>query len=123
MVEIRDELSDGVGDGVDERCVEAWGVGWGCGVRCAGCVVQAEDGIRDLVRSRGLGDGYKRQEVGVRDGSVAVIDALYLQQVECLDDVRRGAFLSRMGDRPQPGSPGRRVDGDEARWGLPLIHI
>ena len=25
------------------------------------CVVQAEDGIRDLVRSRGLGDVYKRQ--------------------------------------------------------------
>ena len=24
---------------------------------------QAEDGIRDLVRSRGLGDVYKRQEV------------------------------------------------------------
>mgnify|MGYP007112061554 CR=1 FL=1 len=24
-------------------------------------VVQAEDGIRDLVRSRGLGDVYKRQ--------------------------------------------------------------
>ena len=25
------------------------------------CVFQAEDGIRDLVRSRGLGDVYKRQ--------------------------------------------------------------
>ena len=25
-------------------------------------VFQAEDGIRDLVRSRGLGDVYKRQE-------------------------------------------------------------
>ena len=38
---------------------------WG-GVRCS-CVelrcffFQAEDGIRDLVRSRGLGDVYKRQ--------------------------------------------------------------
>ena len=33
------------------------------------CVVffffQAEDGIRDLVRSRGLGDVYKRQGVGL----------------------------------------------------------
>ena len=29
---------------------------------------QAEDGIRDLVRSRGLGDVYKRQEVGVGVG-------------------------------------------------------
>ena len=30
-----------------------------CGV-C--CFFQAEDGIRDLVRSRGLGDVYKRQD-------------------------------------------------------------
>ena len=30
------------------------------------CFFQAEDGIRDLVRSRGLGDVYKRQE---RSGS------------------------------------------------------
>ena len=28
--------------------------------------VQAEDGIRDLVRSRGLGDVYKRQGMGHR---------------------------------------------------------
>ena len=28
------------------------------------CFYQAEDGIRDLVRSRGLGDVYKRQEQG-----------------------------------------------------------
>ena len=27
------------------------------------CVLQAEDGIRDLVRSRGLGDVYKRQSL------------------------------------------------------------
>ena len=26
------------------------------------CLFQAEDGIRDLVRSRGLGDVYKRQQ-------------------------------------------------------------
>ena len=30
---------------------------------CVCCCVQAEDGIRDLVRSRGLGDVYKRQIV------------------------------------------------------------
>ena len=29
-------------------------------------VVQAEDGIRDLVRSRGLGDVYKRQAIAAR---------------------------------------------------------
>ena len=28
----------------------------------SGCFFQAEDGIRDLVRSRGLGDVYKRQQ-------------------------------------------------------------
>ena len=28
------------------------------------CFFQAEDGIRDLVRSRGLGDVYKRQPQG-----------------------------------------------------------
>ena len=27
--------------------------------------LQAEDGIRDLVRSRGLGDVYKRQPIGL----------------------------------------------------------
>ena len=33
---------------------------------------QAEDGIRDLVRSRGLGDVYKRQgEEGARRGPAA----------------------------------------------------
>ena len=39
---------------------------------------QAEDGIRDLVRSRGLGDVYKRQVVGfgrdAADGDVRVVD-------------------------------------------------
>ena len=37
------------------------------------CFFQAEDGIRDLVRSRGLGDVYKRQQraIGERDYPVA----------------------------------------------------
>ena len=35
---------------------------WCCfRVWCVYCFFQAEDGIRDLVRSRGLGDVYKRQ--------------------------------------------------------------
>ena len=36
------------------------------GVTCISllfCFFQAEDGIRDLVRSRGLGDVYKRQSI------------------------------------------------------------
>ena len=34
--------------------------------RGVGCFFQAEDGIRDLVRSRGLGDVYKRQALAAR---------------------------------------------------------
>mgnify|MGYP003379142610 CR=1 FL=1 len=48
-------------------------------VLCCCCFVfffQAEDGIRDLVRSRGLGDVYKRQMyyslVGCASGSCAI---------------------------------------------------
>ena len=36
------------------------------------CFFQAEDGIRDLVRSRGLGDVYKRQQIDV--GLLAALD-------------------------------------------------
>ena len=36
--------------------------------------VQAEDGIRDLVRSRGLGDVYKRQLFRSLDGGSSWID-------------------------------------------------
>ena len=36
---------------------------------------QAEDGIRDLVRSRGLGDVYKRQ--GVAGPTVSAMDILF----------------------------------------------
>ena len=34
-------------------------------VSCSFFFLQAEDGIRDLVRSRGLGDVYKRQVQGM----------------------------------------------------------
>ena len=41
---------------------------WLVSVACVVCFIffffQAEDGIRDLVRSRGLGDVYKRQSIG-----------------------------------------------------------
>ena len=38
---------------------------------------QAEDGIRDLVRSRGLGDVYKRQLLSVRPGITSPASVLY----------------------------------------------
>ena len=37
---------------------------------------QAEDGIRDLVRSRGLGDVYKRQALLREGGHLFVVDAV-----------------------------------------------
>ena len=46
---------------------------------CVFFFFQAEDGIRDLVRSRGLGDVYKRQLVG-REG--AELDAVGGRTVE-----------------------------------------
>ena len=43
-----------------------------CVCVCCVCLFQAEDGIRDLVRSRGLGDVYKRQgEASPRGGGGA----------------------------------------------------
>ena len=39
---------------------------------------QAEDGIRDLVRSRGLGDVYKRQEYGHNDGHEKERDQVFV---------------------------------------------
>ena len=48
---------------------------------------QAEDGIRDLVRSRGLGDVYKRQ-VG------NVVDPLEMMEVHGADIIRLWTMLS-----------------------------
>ena len=39
------------------------------------CFFQAEDGIRDLVRSRGLGDVYKRQAGASVPGAETVVRA------------------------------------------------
>ena len=62
---------------------------------------QAEDGIRDLVRSRGLGDVYKRQGLP--------------------DDYMAGGYVT------VPDKPGLGVDlnleGIEANLRLSLIHI
>ena len=59
---------------------------------------QAEDGIRDLVRSRGLGDVYKRQvedldgpvgpELDVRGLEVPVDDPLLVRRLEGLGDLK-----------------------------------
>ena len=46
-----------------------------CGFLC----LQAEDGIRDLVRSRGLGDVYKRQRIEGQVGRSG-IDGLFVKR-------------------------------------------
>ena len=40
---------------------------------------QAEDGIRDLVRSRGLGDVYKRQALGPQQDQAGQVETLRKQ--------------------------------------------
>ena len=50
------------------------GVGVCCVVVCCFVFFQAEDGIRDLVRSRGLGDVYKRQ---VFNSGMAAISSIF----------------------------------------------
>ena len=55
-----------------------------CGI-CDGCVLvffffQAEDGIRDLVRSRGLGDVYKRQ-IRAIDSTVGTVQVGFVTLV------------------------------------------
>ena len=54
---------------------------------------QAEDGIRDLVRSRGLGDVYKRQEVEAMQGLFS--DSL--AEVEAITDVQHQLGLLHSG--------------------------
>ena len=53
---------------------------------------QAEDGIRDLVRSRGLGDVYKRQDLGLDTSSYSF---QYLTHwSEGMDDKKFAAVVS-----------------------------
>ena len=59
------------------------------------CFFQAEDGIRDLVRSRGLGDVYKRQE----QGQLARVD-LTRRTPRFREDLFRDLFLTPA--RPTP---------------------
>ena len=48
---------------------------WLLDVRCVVFLFQAEDGIRDLVRSRGLGDVYKRQAVVAEGSNLPMVQA------------------------------------------------
>ena len=56
-------------------CVD---VVYGLVVTVWGCFFRAEDGIRDLVRSRGLGDVYKRQAVSTGDPGSGGAPAIFV---------------------------------------------
>ena len=58
---------------------------------------QAEDGIRDLVRSRGLGDVYKRQK-HCRDGSL--LGEGWERNTASLEVVNLDALLNRLDSSP-----------------------
>ena len=77
-------------------------------VRVAFCFFQAEDGIRDLVRSRGLGDVYKRQLQHGRPRARRRDAASVGLERRCRQPV-------------VPGSDGRSTNG--LGIGLSLIHI
>ena len=47
---------------------------------------QAEDGIRDLVRSRGLGDVYKRQKNKLGESTKTVSKMIQISANECSID-------------------------------------
>ena len=96
---------------------------------------QAEDGIRDLVRSRGLGDVYKRQEVGAvevmgRSFAGQKQSRRYLghgwQDGKC--GKRQGGGRARLAVAPVALPCGSGVEfappcGQGSRQGLSLIHI
>ena len=57
---------------------------------------QAEDGIRDLVRSRGLGDVYKRQLHGhaAAEGAAQVAEVHFVEAGGVQQGVEQGVHLS-----------------------------
>ena len=53
---------------------------------------QAEDGIRDLVRSRGLGDVYKRQEKKLSVGFLSVLKMIRFVLMKLLRSLHKKVF-------------------------------
>eukprot|EP00657_Telonema_sp_P-1_P004468 TRINITY_DN20353_c0_g1_i1.p1 TRINITY_DN20353_c0_g1~~TRINITY_DN20353_c0_g1_i1.p1 ORF type:complete len:138 (+),score=20.66 TRINITY_DN20353_c0_g1_i1:64-477(+) len=66
---------------------------------------QAEDGIRDLVRSRGLGDVYKRQS---RGSGWTLVTSLWTAQGGTMRLERRGRLYSSSGYLPSMKSSASR---------------
>ena len=93
---------------------------------CSGFFFQAEDGIRDLVRSRGLGDVYKRQclvraeVLSVLGGLDASFDTLAGAALEAGHRwIRHGALMAYVPDLLPAGAvspPAEVTPADEFRF-------
>ena len=61
---------------------------------------QAEDGIRDVERSRGLGDVYKRQDMGGANATITAgpSAAALLQRFDALSMATSGVFETYEGE-------------------------
>ena len=59
--------------------------------RCIGVCCQAEDGIRELVRSRGRGDVYKRQDEQGQPVNKILVEAC----TDIADELYLGAVVDR----------------------------
>ena len=84
-----------------------------------GCCFKAKDGIRDLVRSRGLGDVYKRQQ------QVRAIDADPMNrdlEVLAADVHADGLVAAAQEPLGRPRIPRAHIE-HHAASGLSLIHI
>mgnify|MGYP003377121709 CR=1 FL=1 len=80
---------------------------------------QAEDGIRDLVRSRGLGDVYKRQVKLSIDG---IRDADQQITIDILDLYGKQVFAKAYGNNGERFTTTLDLPGDIAS-GTYLVHI
>ena len=60
---------------------------------CVFFFFQAEDGIRDLVRSRGLGDVYKRQLIGI--GTIGLGESIIISTLGSITGFLTAFWLGR----------------------------
>ena len=101
-------------------CVEERGGGGGV---WGGFFFQAEDGIRDLVRSRGLGDVYKRQELdrGRLNRYCKTVDPNFLREV----NRKKPQTMSQFADvwyKSQHADYGRSQHYNDSRYHMLNFH-
>ena len=92
------------------------------------CLFQAEDGIRDLVRSRGLGDVYKRQhffdnETGKTEHQLGFAAPQKTQREGASRALRAPVGENFLVDEQRFLKLLRQVEAAHAPFDLSLIHI